>query len=98
MSRQPLLIPIVCVWLFALIVIGGTCLIPLPPEHPRPTPTALIVLPTQTPFVFLTPDPTVTPRESVLAPTRTPGPTITRTPLPTATPTPARTPVQRGMR
>lgn len=97
-----------------LVVAAGFCWQPAtPPPDPAPTPTrAVRLLPTSTAIPTRTPAPTVTPREALLAPTRTPVPMLvlpetsepTRTPppmliLPDDTPTPAvgtRVPTQKG--
>lgn len=102
-QRDPLVFLGMC-WLgfVAVLALFAVC-VPLPPESPRPIPTATVrVLPAiPTPFVFAAP-PTVTPREMILAPTRAPlPPTLTFTPMPTRTTTPdagTRAPVQRGGR
>ena len=62
-----------------------------------PTRLPMTVLPSQTPYQFLsmTPSPTVTAREALLS-TRVPTLTVTPTMAPSETPTPARSPIQRG--
>lgn len=82
----------------ALIYAAAFCLM-RPTPNPTPSPATRIpvtVLPTVYIFVTSSPVPTVTPREMLLAPTKTVTPTFT--PIPTATPTPGstRVPVQRG--
>jgi hypothetical protein len=100
MSRRHPLAVIGLYWLgFVAILLGFALCVPLPPDSPRPIPTATlrVLAASPTPFVFVQP-PTVTPRESVLAPTRTPAPpTPTFTPIPTKTPDQGtRVPTQRG--
>lgn len=88
--------------LVALVFALADCLMQ-PTPNPVPAPATRLpvtVLPTSTVYVFeAVPTYTVTPREMILLPTRTPGPTVTFTPMPTATPvppTPDRPPIQRG--
>ena len=84
----------------AVLLVFAFC-VPLPPDSPRPIPTATLrVLPASSPTVFVFASPSITPIESVLAPTKTPAPpTLTFTPLPTRTPAPdqgTRVPTQKG--
>ena len=104
-GRHPL-VTLGVIWLLLTgSVLAFAWCAPLPGQSRQPAPTSVPtvrVLPTTFVFVTMTPTamPSVTPRESVLLPTRTPAPpTPTFTPLPTATPTPdrgTRVPVQRG--
>lgn len=105
-SRHPL-VTLGGIWLLLCL---GLLLVMLcrPGREVAPVPTVtptrpILVLPTRAATRTPTVGVTVTPRESVLAPTRTPlPPTPTFTPVPTATPTPdgtrvpTRAPVQKG--
>ena len=97
-ERQPVSLLAASLIVAAAIFLLADCLM-RPTPNPVPSPATrlpVIVLPTVYIFVTSSPVPTVTPREMLLAPTKTVTPTFT--PIPTATPTPGstRVPVQRG--